>query len=49
MVGQEGVIPDLRLVAHTDDTFNLIVLDGILSSNGMSSFSDVVTEQEVEN
>ena len=43
-----GVIPDLRLVAHTDDTFELIVLDGILSSNGMSSFSDVVTKEETK-
>ncbi len=43
-----GVIPDLRLVAHTDDTFELIVLDGILSTNGMSSFSDVVTQEETK-
>ena len=41
-----GVIPDLRLVAHTDETFDLIVLEGILSSNGMAAFNDVVTKED---
>ena len=41
-----GVIPDLRLVAHTDETFDLIVLEGILSSNGMAAFNDVVAKED---
>ena len=41
-----GVIPDLRLVAHTDETFDLIVLEGILSSSGMAAFNDVVTKED---
>ncbi len=41
-----GVIPDLRLVAHTDETFDLIVLEGILSSNGMAAFNDVVSKED---
>ena len=44
-----GVIPDLRLMGQgSHDGFDLIVLDGILSSNGMASFSDVLTKEDTQ-
>jgi quinohemoprotein ethanol dehydrogenase len=50
IVKSAGGIPDLRkMSAGTHDAFNQIVLEGLLASNGMASFSDVLSEQEVEN
>ena len=50
VVKSAGGIPDLRkMTAGTHDAFNQIVLEGLLASNGMASFSDVLSEQEVEN
>jgi quinohemoprotein ethanol dehydrogenase len=50
VVKSAGGIPDLRkMSAGVHDAFNQIVLEGLLASNGMASFSDVLTEQEVEN
>ena len=50
IVKSAGGIPDLRkMSAGVHDAFNQIVLEGLLASNGMASFSDVLTEQEVEN
>ena len=40
-------IPDLRLMGQgSHEGFDLIVLEGILSSNGMASFSDVLTKED---
>ena len=50
VVKSAGGIPDLRkMTAGTHDAFNQIVLEGLLASNGMASFADVLSEQEVEN
>jgi len=50
IVKSAGGIPDLRkMSAGVHGAFNQIVLEGLLASNGMASFSDVLTEQEVEN
>ena len=48
-VESTGVLPDLRM--STNDVFNSyheIVTEGALSANGMSSFADVLTPDEVE-
>ena len=48
VVKSAGGIPDLRkMTAGTHDAFNQIVLEGLLASNGMASFSDVLSEQAV--
>lgn len=45
-----GGIPDLRKMSTgTHDTFDQIVLEGLLSSNGMASFADVLSEEEIQN
>jgi len=45
-----GGIPDLRRMSDaTHGIFGEIVLDGIYLSNGMASFADVLSEQDVEN
>jgi Cytochrome c, mono- and diheme variants len=50
VVKSGGALPDLRkMSAGVHDAFNQIVLEGLLASNGMASFADVLTEQEVEN
>ena len=50
VVKSAGGIPDLRkMSAGVHDAFNQIVLEGLLASNGMASFSDVLSEEEVEN
>ena len=33
----------------THNLFNQIVLEGLLASNGMASFSDVLSDEEVNN
>jgi quinohemoprotein ethanol dehydrogenase len=44
-----GSIPDLRLlIPGRHEIFNQIVLDGLLSANGMAAFKDVLSEKEVE-
>lgn len=45
-----GVIPDLRYSAHitVESTFKQVVLDGILSSQGMVGFASEVSEAEAE-
>jgi PQQ-dependent dehydrogenase (methanol/ethanol family) len=49
IVRSGGVIPDLRLMKPAvRDIFKQIVFDGVYESNGMASFSDVLTESEVE-
>ena len=43
-------LPDLRMMSNdTHELFQEIVYQGILSENGMSSFSDVLSERDVEN
>ena len=50
VVKSAGGIPDLRkMTAGTHDAFNQIVLEGLLANNGMASFADVLSEEEVEN
>ena len=50
IVKSAGGIPDLRkMSAGTHDTFNQIVLEGLLASNGMASFADVLSEDEIQN
>ena len=50
IVKSAGGIPDLRkMSAGTHDTFNQIVLEGLLASNGMASFADVLSEEEIQN
>ena len=50
IVKSAGGVPDLRkMSAGTHDAFNQIVLEGLLASNGMSSFADVLSNEEVEN
>tara|TARA_S200000501_G_scaffold188174_1_gene176993 strand:+ start:3020 stop:5269 length:2250 start_codon:yes stop_codon:yes gene_type:complete len=45
-----GAIPDLRRMNDgVNENFNKIVLEGILANNGMSSFSDVLSEEQVTN
>ena len=42
-------LPDLRMMNNdSHELFKEIVYDGILSENGMSSFSDVLSENDVE-
>lgn len=42
-------IPDLRLMSQeSHELFKEIVYDGILKENGMSSFSDVLSQKDVE-
>ncbi|MBV1877296.1 MAG: PQQ-dependent dehydrogenase, methanol/ethanol family [Pseudomonadales bacterium] len=49
MVRAGGVIPDLRLMPKAKHAlFKQIVLDGILSVNGMASFSDLLNETDVD-
>ena len=50
IVKSAGGISDLRKMSSgTHDLFNQIVLEGLLASNGMASFSDVLSEEEVDN
>ena len=50
VVKSAGGLPDLRkMTTGTHDLFNKIVLEGILGSNGMAGFSDVLSEEEVDN
>ena len=50
IVKSAGGIPDLRKMSTgTHDTFNQIVLEGLLASNGMASFADVLSEEEIKN
>ncbi len=49
VLGNNSVIPDLRRMnASTHRLFKDIVLEGILEENGMASFADQVSEQDVE-
>ncbi len=44
-----GTIPDLRLMSEaTHNLFSQIVLDGLYASNGMASFADRLTREEVD-
>ena len=44
-----GTIPDLRLMTEgTHQIFNAIVLEGLYASNGMASFADKLTAEDVE-
>ena len=50
IVKSAGGISDLRKMSSgTHDLFNQIVLEGLLANNGMASFSDVLSEEEVNN
>ncbi|HIO05248.1 MAG TPA: PQQ-dependent dehydrogenase, methanol/ethanol family [Gammaproteobacteria bacterium] len=50
IVKSAGGISDLRKMSSgTHDLFNQIILEGLLASNGMASFSDVLSEEEVNN
>ena len=50
IVKSAGGVPDLRkMTTGTHDLFYKIVLEGILGSNGMAGFADVISEEEVEN
>ena len=50
VVKSAGGLPDLRkMTTGTHDLFNKIVLEGILGSNGMAGFSDVLSEDDVDN
>jgi len=50
VVKSAGGLPDLRkMTTGTHDLFNKIVLEGILGSNGMAGFADVLSEDEVDN
>ena len=50
VVKSAGGLPDLRkMTTGTHDLFNKIVLEGILGSNGMAGFADVLSEDEVGN
>ncbi len=43
-----GVLPDLRFSSKTvHESFNKIVLDGLLSNVGMASFEDLLNEEDV--
>ena len=49
MVVSGGVLPDLRRMNETTRShFKDIVIDGMLSDNGMASFGDLLSEQDVE-
>ena len=50
VVKSAGGLPDLRkMTTGTHDLFNKIVLEGILGSNGMAGFADVLSEDDVDN
>ena len=50
VVKSAGGLPDLRkMTKGTHDLFNKIVLEGILGSNGMAGFADVLSEDDVNN
>ena len=50
VVKSAGGLPDLRkMTTDTHDLFNKIVLEGILGSNGMAGFADVLSEDDVDN
>ena len=50
IVKSAGGISDLRKMSSvTHNLFNQIVLEGLLASNGMASFSDVLSDEEVNN
>ena len=50
VVKSAGGLPDLRkMTTGTHDLFNKIVLEGLLGSNGMAGFADVLSEEEVSN
>lgn len=46
-----GVLPDIRWSAMTADSesWTSVLVDGSLKANGMVSFSNVLTEEEIEN
>lgn len=49
LVVSGGVLPDLRRMAPSvRDHFKDIVIDGMLKDNGMASFGDLLSEQDVE-
>ena len=45
-----GIFPDLRYSAalHDSDVFEAIVIDGLLSNNGMASFAEVLTPADAD-
>jgi mono/diheme cytochrome c family protein len=45
-----GLFPDLRRSAalHSADTFRAVVLDGMLSANGMASFAEALSAEDAE-
>ena len=45
-----GVLPDLRwsAIAGDSEAWKSVVIDGNLSSNGMVSFAEVLSEDEAE-
>ena len=48
-VKSSGTLPDLRMMAEgTHLGFENIVLGGLLKANGMSSFSDLLSEEDAE-
>ena len=50
VVKSAGGLPDLRkMTTGTHDLFNKIVLEGILGSNGMAGFADILSEDDVDN
>ena len=50
VVKSAGGLPDLRkMTSETHGIFNKIVLEGILGSNGMAGFADVLSEDDVDN
>lgn len=49
LVRSGGSIPDLRhMMDGTHNLFNRIVLNGLFAAGGMASFSDVLTEEQVD-
>jgi mono/diheme cytochrome c family protein len=50
VVRSGGSIPDLRRMSEgSHEAFEQIVLEGLLSANGMASFSDVLNAEETQN
>ena len=48
MYGSEPMLPDLRrMLPHTHELFDSIVLDGLYESRGMASFAEELDEKEV--
>ncbi len=48
--GNRGLFPDLRYspMINTAEAFKAVVIDGILTSKGMVSFRDKISEQDVD-